>query len=296
MIIAVCSLSGSPGVTSLATALAASWPSTPLTVPVMVEADASGGDVAAWHGIDPDQRPDSGLVSLAAASRAPLQATMTPQTRTQADADETPSAFTPLLRHAIELPGGLRVVAAPADPLEAGRAVDVIAQTPALLSSGRVTVVDVGRAVPGSAGAALLRHADVAVVVTDLNDVGHAQRLRVCAPVLASLRQDGVRVGLAVTGSCPHSDAEVSQVAAQIPVWSRVPWDESGAALVRGAHRPAARIRDRLAAWWARRGDPESLEWMPLIKAAKGLSELCDDFSGIGVARPVRRPQEVEAA
>ncbi|WP_194956938.1 hypothetical protein [Nocardiopsis kunsanensis] len=286
--------------TSLATALAACWPSTPLTVPVMVEADASGGDVAAWHSIDPDQNPDAGLVSLAAASRAPLQTTMTPQDRTQGDAGETPSAFTPLLRHATELPGGLRVVVAPADPLEAGRAVDVIAQTPTLLSSGRVTIVDVGRAVPGSAGAALLRHADVAVVLTDLNDVGQAQRLRACAPVLASLRQDGVRIGIAVTGSCPHNDAEVSQVAAQIPVWSRVPWDESGAALVRGQHRPAARMRDRLAAWWARRGDPESLEWMPLIKAAKALSELCDDFSGVGVgtsvARPARRPQEVEAA
>ncbi|WP_152476783.1 hypothetical protein [Nocardiopsis salina] len=191
-------------------------------------------------------------------------------------------------------------MSAPSDPLEASRAVDVLAQSPGLLRTGRVTIVDVGRAVPGSAGAALLRHADVAVVLTDVTDVGHAHRLRVCAPVLASLRHDGVRVGLALTGACPYSDAEASEVAAQIPVWSRIPRDESGAALVRGEHRPPTRMRDRWGAWWARRSGSESLEWMPLIKTAKALSELCDDFSGLGVGagvgRPVRRPQEVEAA
>ncbi|MEV2279419.1 hypothetical protein AB0I72_27965 [Nocardiopsis sp. NPDC049922] len=187
------------------------------------------------------------------------------------------------MNHAVELPGGLRVVPAPADPLEAGRAVDMLAHNPALLRTGRVVVVDVGRAVPGSAGASLVRHADTVVVLTDPGDVGHAARLRACAPILASLKEGGTRVGLAVTGSCPHSDGEVSKVASGLPVWARIPHDPTGAGLVRGEHRPPTRLRDRLAAWWSERRDPDSLEWVPLIRAAKSLAELCDDFSGLGL-------------
>lgn len=294
MIVAVCSLSGAPGVTSLATALAACWPSTPLTVPVLVEADASGGDMAAWHGIDPEQ--EAGLMSLAAASRTPVSVPASAEVWAQAGVEDAASASAPLLRHAVELSGGLRVVAAPADPLEAGRAVDMLARNPAVLGSGRATVADVGRAVPGSAGAALLRHVDVVVVLTDPGDVGHAARLRMCAPVLASLREEGVRVGLALGGSCPYSDQEVSQVASALPVWARIPHDPVGAALVRGEYRPPARLRDRWAAWRAHRRDPDGMGWMPLIKAAKTLAELCDDFSGIGAARRVRRVVEVGVA
>ncbi|MBB5492278.1 MULTISPECIES: hypothetical protein [Nocardiopsis] len=206
------------------------------------------------------------------------------------------SGHHPLLRHALELPGGLRVVAAPSDPLEAGRAVEVLARNPRLLKAGRVSVVDVGRAVPGSAGAALLRHADTAVVLVEAGQVEQAERLRVCAPVLASLRQDGVRVGLAITGACPHTDSEVSDVAGGLPVWARVPHDPTGAGLVRGEHHPPQRLRDRLAAWRAQRRDPDGLEWMPLIKAAKALAELCDDFDGLGLSAGERRVLEVQAA
>ena len=284
MIVAVCSVSGAPGVTSLATAVAACWPSTPLTVPVLVEADASGGDIAAWHGLDPD-RSQKGLVSLAVASRTPVpvQAPVADQVWAQAGVVGAPAAEA-VVRYAVEVPGGLRAVPAPADPLEAGRAVAVLAHNPALLGTGRITVLDVGRAVPGSAGAALLRHADTVVVLAAPGQVGHAARLRACAPVLASLRDDGIRLGLAITGSCPHSDQEVSQIAAGLPVWARIPHDPMGAALVRGERCPPTRVRDRVAAWRSQRRDPDSLEWVPLIKAAKSLAELCDDFSGMGMA------------
>ncbi|WP_159944923.1 hypothetical protein [Nocardiopsis sp. FR6] len=282
MIVALCSLNGAPGVTSLAIAIAACWPSTPMTVPVLVEADASGGDLSTWHGLN---SAEAGLVSLAAASRAPIpvQESAAADAWAEAGVVGVPAADT-ALRHAVEVPGGLRVVPAPADPLEAGRAVAMIAHNPSLLRSGRVTVIDVGRAVPGSAGAALLGHADIIIVLTAPGDMGHAARLRACAPVLASLRDDGIRVGLAITGSCRHSDQEVTQIAADLPVWARIPHDPVGAALVRGEHRPPIRTRDRVAAWWSQRRDPDSLEWVPLIKAAKSLAELCDDFSGIGAA------------
>ncbi|MGW5878990.1 hypothetical protein ACWFMI_20815 [Nocardiopsis terrae] len=156
--------------------------------------------------------------------------------------------------------------------------------------------MDVGRAVPGSAGAALLRHSDIAVVLVEAGQVEQAERLRVCAPALASLRQDGVRVGLAITGACPHTDGEVSHVAGGLPVWARIPSDLTGAGLVRGEHHPPQRMRDRLAAWRAQRRDPDSLEWMPLIKSAKALAELCDDFHGLGLGAGERRVLEVQAA
>lgn len=283
MIVAFCSLSGAPGVSTLAAAVAACWPSTPLTVPVLVEADASGGDVAAWHGIAPHR----GAVSLAAAARtyspSAEDAGAKPAPASGHGEPATVSAF-PLLGHSIELPGGLRVVSAPADPLEAGRAVDMFAHHPGILTTGRATVLDVGRAVPGSAGAGLLRHADVVVVAVAAGEVEQARRLSVCAPALSSLREWGTRVGLAVTAPCPHSDAEVSEVADGLPVWARVPHDPAGAALVRGEHTAPLRLRHRWAAWRSRRHDPDSPEWMPLLAAAKGLAELCDDFTGIGLA------------
>lgn len=292
-VVAVCSLSGAPGVTSLATAMAAAWPSGVLTVPVLVEADTSGGDVAAWHGVDSGSGM-SGLVSLAAASRSPVPVDASVAMSSGAGTGE--GGHHPLLRHAVELPGGLRVVTAPSDPLEAGRAVEVLAHNPRLLKSERVTVVDVGRAVPGSAGAALLRHADTTVVLIEADQVEQAERLRACAPVLASLRQDGVRVGLAIRGACPHPDTEISEIAGGLPVWARIPCDLTGAGLVRGEHRPPARLRDRVAVWRAQRRDPDSLEWMPLIKSAKVLAELCDDFEGLGLSVEKRRVLEVQAA
>lgn len=292
MIVAVCSLSGAPGVTSLATAVAACWPSTPLTVPVLVEADSSGGDVASWYGIDLG-REQKGLVPLAAASRVPVP--VSAGAWAEAGVVNAVAAGSPVLDHAVELPGGLRVVAAPADPLEAGRAVAALAHNPALLRAGRVTVLDVGRAVPGSAGASLVRCADIVVVLADPGDVGHANRLRVCAPVLASLKEDGVRVGLAVAGTCPHPDQEVSRLFG-LPVWARIPHDPAGAALVRGEHRPPTRLRDRWAAWRSQRRDPDGMEWMPLVKTAKSLAELCDDFSGLGLDGQGQNTTAVSAA
>jgi hypothetical protein len=62
-VVAVCSTKGSPGVTTLACALAASWPSTRRVV--LVEADPAGGDLAVRFGLH--RRP--GLTTLAIALR-----------------------------------------------------------------------------------------------------------------------------------------------------------------------------------------------------------------------------------
>ena len=62
-LIAVCSLKGSPGVTTFSVALAARWPVTDRCV--LVECDPSGGDMATRFAL----ASSPGLVSLAAATR-----------------------------------------------------------------------------------------------------------------------------------------------------------------------------------------------------------------------------------
>jgi hypothetical protein len=66
VIVVVASLKGAPGVTTTATALAASWP--PDRRVILVEADPFGGDLAAWFGM----APSAGLWSLLAAGRRGL--------------------------------------------------------------------------------------------------------------------------------------------------------------------------------------------------------------------------------
>ena len=71
MIIAVCADKGSPGVTTLATALALAWPGER----ILLEADVAGGDLA-FRARRPDSddflAPEPTILELAAASRLPL--------------------------------------------------------------------------------------------------------------------------------------------------------------------------------------------------------------------------------
>jgi hypothetical protein len=107
LLVVVVSAKGSPGVSTTCLGLAATWPHG--WSPVLVEADASGGDVGIWHGLD----AEPGLVGLAAASR-----------RTGRD--------DLVWEHTQQLPGGLPVVIAPAGADQASAAVDVLSGCPDL--------------------------------------------------------------------------------------------------------------------------------------------------------------------
>lgn len=259
MIVAVCSLSGAPGATTLAAAIASAWPPRPLCMPVLVEADASGGDIAAWRRIAVER----GLVTLAAASRSTR--------RTPAGDDN------PLLAHAVDLPGGPRTVLAGAAPHAVKGAVEILSSHPCLLASGRVTVLDVGRAVPGTASARLLTRADAAVVVVRGDDVAQLLRVRECSSALRDLENRGCRVGLAVRGG-RFSDAEIAE-STEVQVWGRIPEDAAGAAMIRTGQPGPAGWRTRLRAWAALRRDPDSVEWMPLLASARGLADRLDDMA-----------------
>ncbi|WP_435107144.1 hypothetical protein [Nocardiopsis synnemataformans] len=202
MMVAVFSLSGAPGVTTLSLALASTWPAPGMAR--VVEADASGGDVAAWWRL----APWPGVVDLAAASRSG-------QDHETLDL----GSFSQVL------PGGLRVCVAPPTAERTTGAVGVLAHNPKALTE---TVVDLGRVAPSTPSASLLEAADVAVLVTT-GDVAHLKRVKESAP---GLRSRCAHVGVAVVGA-DRSAAEISG-AVGLPVWARVPHDPRTAAFLWG--------------------------------------------------------------
>lgn len=212
--------------TTLALALAGMWP---VRVPtVMVEADASGGDVAAWR-----RMPSGpGLVELAATAR-------------------NDTAFTPaeqqdvLLDHTQRLPGGQSVCTAPVTTDRAGGAVRLLAQHPGVLRpvTDTVTVVDLGRLIPRAPAVHLAAFADVALLVVG-DDVAQLKRAK---ESIAALRLGISGLGLVVVGGSGGT-GQVSR-AVGAPVWGRIPVDERGGAFLRGEyHQARPRRRPLLAA------------------------------------------------
>ncbi|MBB5429925.1 hypothetical protein [Nocardiopsis composta] len=204
--IALFSLSGAPGVTTLALAVAAAWPTVQRAV--LVEADASGGDVASWRHLP----ASPGLVELAAAARAPEPADGALQGCVQV------------------LPGGVGVCPAPASADRAAGAVNLLARRPAVLAPPEeaVAVVDVGRLAPRSAAAHLAAAADAAVLVV-ADDTAQLKRARDALP---GLRAGIGRLGLAVVGGT-NPRAQIVE-ALEAPVWARIPTDPRSAAFLRG--------------------------------------------------------------
>lgn len=148
MMIAVASLKGSPGVTTLSLALAGCWPG-PVRA-ILLEADPAGGDLGVRFGLP----PTPGSVSLAAATRRGGPPDL-------------------LWQHAQRLPGGLSVI--PASP-NAEQAHTVLAALthpagltalrPVAAAADAVLVADCGRLDADSPAQALVHMADALLVVT----------------------------------------------------------------------------------------------------------------------------------
>jgi hypothetical protein len=216
MLIAVGSLKGSPGATTLSLALADRWPAE--VDPVVVEADPAGGDLVARFGLAPTR----GLVSVAAAARRTVSAEL-------------------LWDHTQELPGGLRVVAAPPGA-EQTRAVlgELAGGGWSLLRAAAdyadvAVIVDCGRLDPQSPTLPLVRAVDVLLLVVRARDdeLSHlAAKLGVVAGwrlpawylVIAGQpgRHDGYRVqdlvrvlGARVLGPIPFDPAAAAVLAGQ---------------------------------------------------------------------------------
>ncbi|WP_245976453.1 carbon monoxide dehydrogenase maturation protein [Amycolatopsis palatopharyngis] len=222
MLIAVCSVKGSPGVTTLAVALAAQWPQAESTRRLIAEVDPSGGDLAMRFGLS----ATPGLVSLAAAAR-----------RTHG-----PGV---VWEHTQALPGRARVLAAPPGGGHARAALSTLTATPngpSLLhavagEAGVVVLADCGRVDPGSPAEAIARRADALVLVTGTqgDDLAHT------AARLGELAGWTPRPGLLLTGEgYPTVDVERELGVSAI---GRLPHDPAAAALISGHRRAPARRR-----------------------------------------------------
>jgi MinD-like ATPase involved in chromosome partitioning or flagellar assembly len=178
---AFASAKGSPGVSTAAAAIAATWPA-PV---VLADVDPAGGDVM-WRNraitggpLDPDR----GLLSLGAAVR-----------RGAAQAD--------LTEHLQQTAMGVDVLVGLASPDQLSGLGAAWGQLPAVFAQHRTDVlVDCGRVVPGSAAMPVLTGADIVVLVTrpDISGTAHLrERLRSLGSTLGVGGPGGKPVGVVV--------------------------------------------------------------------------------------------------
>ncbi|WP_143028087.1 chromosome partitioning protein [Lentzea albidocapillata] len=197
--------------TTLATALGARWPGQ--ESPIVVEVDPAGGDLMARFRL----RDTPGLVSLAAA------------TRRRGGTDPNLVA-----QHTQLLPGGLRVVLGPVGAEQARAALGVLASGPssplrrAADQPGSTVIADCGRVDPDSPVLAIIRSADVMLLVARPHD----DELAHVALKLQTAQQWSRRPCFVLVGD-GYPTAEVSQTL-RIPVMARVPRDIKGAAALCG--------------------------------------------------------------
>ncbi len=221
MLIALCSVKGSPGVTTLAVALAMTWPHAESMRRLVAEVDPSGGDLAMWFGLP----AAPGLVSLAAAAR---------RTRDPAVVWD----------HTQALPGGARALVAPPGGTHARATLSTLVTAsdrpllPVVARDGGVVVfADCGRVDPGSPAEVIARRADALVLVSGAqgDDLAHA------AARLGELARWTPRPGLLLTGDgYPTVDVEREL---GIPAIGRLPHDPTTAAMLTGHRQPMARRR-----------------------------------------------------
>jgi hypothetical protein len=211
-LIALGSLTGAPGVTTTACALAAAWPEAADTGvrPVVVETNVWGGDLAVRHGVP------HALLDVAATAR-----------------QAQPGS---LLGAVAELPFGVRAVAAPAGRGACREAVRVLGGEAGRRvltgeASDRGTVLlDLGRISPDVDE--LLDAADEVVLVTR----GCPEALAHVFPHRQSAGEEARLMSLVVVGSCPYPAEEIAQVLG-IERVTFLPWDPK-AVTAMGGRRP----------------------------------------------------------
>ncbi len=251
-VVCLISAHGSPGVTTTALVLAATWPSHRRCL--LVEADLFGGVIAARYGLG----DTPGLSSLAADSRRGLD-------------DDA------VWRHAQHLPGGVSVLVGPATPDEAHAVLRDLAGALGTWSTEQTeidVIIDCGRMPPDSSTVGIIGEANVVMVLTRPT----LDQLRPAAHRLGTLDASGIDVGLLLVGDEPYGSAEVT-AALQTRVVGTVAWDPRTAAVLTGARgsvrdlrrsplvRSVATLAERLAPTPSPEPDPETTtQPAPLIQ------------------------------
>lgn len=215
MLIALASLKGSPGVTTFTVALAAQWPIHDRRL--VVECDPAGGDLAMRFGLG----ASPGLASLTAAARQSADPAV-------------------VWEHAQTVAGGISVVGAPVAEVQARAALhaltvpllDHAAQQP-----GVVVFADCGRLDTGSPAEAIVRQADVLVLVsgTQGDNLAHT------AARVHDLARWTPRPALLLAGrGYPTSTMEREL---GIPTVGRIPYDPAAAVTLPSRTTPTRRRR-----------------------------------------------------
>lgn len=249
-LVAFGSLKGSPGVTTSVVALASSWPEDRSLV--VVEVDPAGGDLAARFGLTEER----GLMTWAAAARRS-------------------SAAKELTDQAQELPGGVRVLVAPAGPEQAGgslRLLEAQAFHELDTSPEGDVLADCGRLALSRPFHALLAEASLLMLF-----------VRPCLPDLAHLaaRLEAVRnetrdVALVLASPGPYPAKEIAGTLG-VDVLGELPPDPQGAALCAGI----------------KVGSSRATALSPLLRAARSLADAVVDRLGAGGDRQPRTPERV---
>jgi hypothetical protein len=225
-LIALASIKGSPGVTTAATALAASWPEGRRVL--LVEADPFGGDLAPRY----TTAPAGGLSSLFAAARR----TLVPED---------------VWAHVDHLPGGLPVLFGLAGMHQATaneKAWPAVADALGALDAD--VVIDVGRLLPNLGGGVreVLARADVLVVLCQLT-LEAIVHLREALPGLAAELR-GRRLLVVPTGTTQFSGADIARTL-QVEVLQTFPADPVAAAALANRRATKRLDRTRLLRWAA---------------------------------------------
>lgn len=209
VLIAIASVKGAPGVTTLAVGLAALWPEPGA---VLVECDPDGGDLAARFG----HHPDPGLAGLAASTR-------------------TGTGRLPVAEHVQRLAVGADVVLGPGGD-SAAASVRVLAANGGefrRLGDERTVILDLGRLACGGPGMALAAVADHLLLVTggQLSEVVQVQaRLGWLRPGLSG------RLWLVRAGQDGYRPAEIARALGVKVIWD-LPRNRLGAGALSGQLR-----------------------------------------------------------
>jgi hypothetical protein len=206
-VIALASVKQAPGVTTTAVALAAAWGRDA----IVVEADPSGGDIAARIRLP----LEPGLLTLAASGRHP-------------------GARLDLARHTQPLPAGGSVVVAPAAPeLATSALMTVASRLPAAFAEQR-GIIDCGR-LPPAAMSPSAAGADLLLLLAEPT-VAAVEHLRCRVASIGDASQ--ARMAVLLVGDRPYGPADV-EAALGVPVLGVVAVDPRGVAAIHAG--PGAR-------------------------------------------------------
>ncbi len=210
-VIGVASVTGSPGVTTFALALAATWPDAFQVI--LAELDASGGDLAGHFRLE----PDPGIASLA----------------TEIRREREPEV---LYRHSQLLPKGLTVIAAPPRPAQAHAALTALASAlPEVFKKLRpdvVVIADLGRLTGPSRELAAVTDRLLVLARPRLADLAHLEGLADALP----------QAELVLTGRGPYPLREVTD-ALGLNVRAHIGHDPAAQAFLEGRRRRTRLVR-----------------------------------------------------